>query len=169
MIKLYLIVISMFVVFSIISNLIMPNAFAIFYKEDFQITNVGLNNNHPFIKVQGQAGRSYSTSCGDECYYAYTFVTDRGIFALTVAQDFSGKKPSYGVEQFEINSFKVGECLIEKTALGQPKFMGSVAEYIPKELKFTSISKAYTMQVTLDDPDDNCNSGEHIYKILSSK
>ncbi|MDQ3084430.1 MAG: hypothetical protein M3Q77_06405 [Thermoproteota archaeon] len=151
------------------SALSISNAYAVFHREDFLITNMGLNNGVPFMELQGQPGRSFSVDGGDENYYAYTFVTDKGIFAATVSLDEDGDKPYYGVDRFDIKKFQIGECVNHKTATGEPKFTGKLAEYIPKEIIFTNVSEAYALQIIADDPDDDCETGEHIYKIFSSK
>jgi hypothetical protein len=152
------------------SALCIPNAFAIFHREDFIITDIGLNNGVPFMELQGQPGRSFSVGGGDESYYAYTFVTDKGIFATSVALNEDGNKPYYSVDHFDIKKFQIGECVNHKTATGgEPKFTGNLAMYIPKEIVITNVSKAYALQIIADDPDDDCDSGEHIYKIFSSK
>jgi hypothetical protein len=154
------------VLFSTIS---IPNAYSLFNREDFLITNIGQKNGVPFMELQGQPGRSFSVSGGDETYYAYTFVTDKGIFAATVALDEAGNKPYYGVDRFDIKNFQIGECVNHKTATGEPKFTGKIAEYIPKEVVISNVSKAYALQIISDDPDDDCETGEHIYKIFSTK
>ncbi len=151
------------------SALCIPNAFAVFHREDFLITDIGLNNGVPFMELQGQPGRSFSVSGGDESYYAYTFVTDKGIFAASVALNEDGNKPYYSVDHFDIKNFQIGECVNHKTATGEPKFKGNLAMYIPKEIVITNVSKAYALQILADDPDDDCDTGEHIYKIFSSK
>lgn len=166
MIRFFILLIGSFI--GIITSLFIPyGAFALFFKEDFQITNFGLKNNNPFIQVQGQAGRSFATDCGDECYYSYVFVTDQGTLADSIAGD--DNKPYYGVDHFVNTSFKVGDCVEHKIATGTYKFSGNTALYIPKNLKFNSISKVYALHITADDPDSKCKSGEHIYKIFSSK
>jgi hypothetical protein len=149
-------------------NLITSDALAIFHKEDFQITNFGLKDGNPYIQVQGQAGRSFSTDCGDECYYSYVFVTDQGTLASSVAND-DDTKPYYSVDHFGNKSFKIGDCIIHKTATGNYKFSGNTAEYIPKNLIFNTVLNVYAIEITLDDPDDRCSTGEHVYKIFSSK
>lgn len=122
------------------------------------------------MELQGQPGRSFSVGGGDESYYAYTFVTDKGIFADSVALNEDGNKPYYSVDHFDIKKFQIGECVNHKTAAtGEPKFRGNLAMYIPKEIVITNVSKAYALQIIADDPDDDCDSGEHIYKICSSK
>ncbi len=151
------------------SAICIPNAFAVFHREDFIITDIGLNNGVPFMELQGQPGRSFSVGGGDESYYAYTFVTDKGIFAASVALNEDGNKPYYSVDHFDIKKFQIGECVNHKTATGEPKFSGNLAMYIPKEIVITNVSKAYALQIIADDPDDDCDSGEHIYKIFSSK
>lgn len=161
-----IIIIIVIILFSALS---IPNAYAVFNREDFLITNIGLKNGVPFMELQGQPGRSFSVDGGDENYYAYTFVTDKGIFAATVALDEDGDKPYYGVDRFDIKKFQIGECVNHMTATGESKFSGKLTEYIPKEVVFTNVSKAYALQIIADDPDDNCETGEHIYKIFSSK
>jgi hypothetical protein len=149
-------------------SLFSSNAFAVFNAADFQITNFGLKNGHPFIEVQGQAGRSFSVSGGDESYYAYTFVTDKGTFSSTVTAD-TNTKPYYGTNHIEVGAFKPGACITEKISSGSPLFSGKFAEYVPKALTFAKVSHAYTYQVSMDDPDDKCPSGQHIVKVFSSK
>ncbi len=149
-------------------SLLNSNAFAVFYPSDFQITNFGLKSGHPFMEVQGQAGRSVSVSGGDETFYSYTFVTDKGIFSSTVALG-EGNKPYYGANHIEVGAFKVGACIVEKISSGSPSFSGKFAEYLPKSLVFNKVSKVYTYEVSADDPDDKCKSGLHIMKIFSSK
>lgn len=133
------------------------------------ITDIGLDNTVPFMELQGQPGGSFSISGGDESYYAYTFVTDKGIFADSVALNEDGYKPYYGVDHFDIKEFQIGEFVNHKTVTGEPKFRGNLAMYIPKDIVITNVSKAYTLQIIPADPDDDCDSGEHIYKIFSSK
>jgi hypothetical protein len=85
-----------------------PNTFAVFFNEDFQIVNFGLKNGNPFIDVHGKTGHSFSTGGENETYYAYIFVTVEGKFSSIVALDDSGAKtkPSYGVNQVEVTSFR---------------------------------------------------------------
>jgi hypothetical protein len=52
------------------STMCIPNAFAVFHREDFMITDFGLINGVPFMELQGQPGRSFSVDGGDESYYA---------------------------------------------------------------------------------------------------
>ncbi len=156
-------------VLGLLSIICVPNAFAVFHREDFIITDIGVNNGVPFMDLQGQPGRSFSVSGGDESYYAYTFVTNNGTFAASVALDEGGNKPYYSADHFDIKKFQIGECVNHKTSTGEPKFSGKKAEYVPKEAIITNVSKAYTLQIIADDPDDDCETGEHIFKIFSSK
>ena len=146
-----------------------PQAYGIFHREDFIITDMGLRNGNPFMTVQGEAGRSVSVDMGDESFYAYTFVTDKGVFAASVALGEDENSPYYSVDGFVVDKFEVGACLEDGTASGEPLFSGKTVEYIPKDIVIEEVSKAYAMQVTSDDPDDECQSGQHIYKIFSSK
>ncbi|HSA75432.1 MAG TPA: hypothetical protein VLE21_04520 [Candidatus Nitrosocosmicus sp.] len=68
-----------------------------------------------------------------------------------------------------MDRFEIGACLDDGTATGEPSFSGNTVEYISKDLGIENVSNAYTIQVTLDDPDDDCDSGQHLYKIFSSK
>jgi hypothetical protein len=149
--------------------LVISNAYAItFDKKDYMITNFGLKSGNPFITVQGKAGGSYDPSCGDECWDGYVFVTDKGTFQISVAEG-EGSKPYYGADQLKVNSIKSGECLLTKTAHGKPSFSGNTAEYTDHNLSFGKVNKAYTMQVSADDPDSKCITGFHIVKIFSEK
>ncbi len=146
-----------------------PQAYGVFHREDFIITNMGLKNGNPFMTVEGEAVRSFSVDGGDETFYAYTFVTDKGIFASTVALGEDDNSPYYSVDKYQLEKFEVGACLGEGTATGEPRFAGKTVEYIPKQIVFENVTKAYTLQVNSDDPDDECETGQHIYKIFSSK
>lgn len=146
-----------------------PQAYGLFHREDFMITDMGLKNGIPYMTVQGEAGRSFSVDKGDESFYAYTFVTDKGVFASTVAVDENGNSPYYGVDGFKVDKFEVMACLEDGPATGEPKFSGKTVEYVPKKVAIENVSKAYTIQVTSDDPDDDCQSGKHILKLFSSK
>lgn len=119
---------------TLFSSLSIPNVYSVFHREDFLITNICLKNGVPFMELQGQPGRSFSVDGGDENYYAYTFVTDKGIFAATVALDEDGNKPSNGIDRFDIKKFIIGECVNHMTSTGEPKFSGKLAEYTPKEI-----------------------------------
>jgi hypothetical protein len=165
----YSIVITITLSLSILLVTYVPQAYGVFHREDFIITDMGLKNGIPYITVQGEAGRSFSVDMGDESFYAYTFVTDKGVFASTVAVDEDGTSPYYGVDGFKIDKFEVMACLEDGTATGEPKFSGKTVEYVPKKVTIDNVSKAYAIQVTSDDPDDDCQSGNHILKIFSSK
>ena len=140
-----------------------------YFIERTLIADIGLNNGVPFMELQGQPGRSFSVDGGDESYYAYTFVTDKGIFAASVALNEEGNKPYYSVDHFDIKKFQIGECVNQKTATGEPKFSGKIVETFQSKLVITNVSKVYALQIIADDPDDVCETGEHIYKIFSSK
>ena len=72
----YSIVITITLSLSILLVIYVPQAYGVFHREDFIITDMGLKNGIPYITVQGEAGRSFSVDMGDESFYAYTFVTD---------------------------------------------------------------------------------------------
>ena len=146
-----------------------PQAYGVFHREDFIITDMGLRNGNPFMTVQGEAGRSVSVDMGDESFYSYTFVTDKGVFAASVALGEDENSPYYSVDGFLVDKFEIGACLEDRTATGEPRFNGKTVEYIPQDLVIENVSKAYAIQVISDDPDDDCESGQHIYKIFSSK
>jgi hypothetical protein len=40
-------------------------------------------------------------------------------------------------------------------------------EYLGHNSNLTAITHVYAIQVTLDDPDDECETGEHVSKIYS--
>ena len=146
----------------------LPQAYGVFHREDFIITDMGLKNGNPFMTVMGEAGRSVSVDMGDESYYAYTFVTDKGVVASTVALGEDESKPYYSADGFEVETFEIGACLEDSDLTGKPKFGGKTVEFIPQGFTIQNVSKVYALQVTSDDPDDDCQSGNHIYKIFSS-
>lgn len=157
----------MIIVTSLIFN---SNVYATFFKEDFQIVKFGLSDGNAFIQVQGQAGRSFPTlsECGDECHYAYTLVTDKGIFSIKVANN-GFDKPSYVPSHIKIQKFIEGVCITEKISSDKTKFNGSLAEYIPTNVTFKQVYSAHTYKVSEDDPTTNCPSGNHIVNLFSSK
>ena len=135
--------------------------------EDYIITDFGLRNgNTPFISVQGKAGGSYDASLGDEGYEAYVFKTDKGNFMITVAEG-SGTNPYYSTNHLLTNDIKLNECLDTESGRGKPSFHEHTAEYQGRNLNLTSITHVYAIQVTSDDPDEECETGEHVSKIFS--
>src|ERR687891_36558 len=108
--------------------------------EDYTITDFGLRNgNTPFITVEGKAGGSYDESLGDEGYEAYVFKIDKGNFMITVSEGF-GTNPYYSANHLLSNNIN---------------------------LNVTAVTHVYAIQVTSDDPDDECETGEHVSKIFS--
>ena len=135
--------------------------------EDYIITDFGLRNgNTPFISVQGKAGGSYDASLGDEGYEAYVFKTDKGNFMITVAEG-SGTNPYYSTNHLLTNDVKLNECLDTESGRGKPSFHEHTAEYQGRNLNLTAITRVYAIQVTSDDPDEECETGEHVSKIFS--
>ena len=45
----------------------------------------------------------------------------------------------------------------------------NTAIYVDPNLKFTKVNKVYTAQVISDDPDEKCETGQHIRKIYSNQ
>jgi hypothetical protein len=135
--------------------------------EDYIITDFGLRNgNTPFISVQGKAGGSYDASLGDEGYEAYVFKTDKGNFMITVSEGF-GTTPYYSSDHLLSNDVKLNECLDTESGKGKPSFHEHTVEYLGRNLNLTNVNQVYAIQVTSDDPDDECETGEHVAKIFS--
>ncbi|MGH9994976.1 MAG: hypothetical protein ACRD4J_07060 [Nitrososphaeraceae archaeon] len=157
----------------VIAVLLIPSIIAIplyaqeLRTEDYIITDFGLRNgNTPFISVQGKAGGSYDASLGDEGYEAYVFKTDKGNFMITIAEG-SGTNPYYSTNHLLTNDVKLNECLDTESGRGKPSFHEHTAEYQGRNLNFTAITHVYAIQVTSDDPDEECETGEHVSKIFS--
>jgi hypothetical protein len=157
----------------VIAVLLIPSIIAIplyaqeLRTEDYIITDFGLRNgNTPFISVQGKAGGSYDASLGDEGYEAYVFKTDKGNFMITVAEG-SGTNPYYSTNHLLTNDVKLNECLDTESGRGKPSFHEHTAEYQGRNLNLTAITNVYAIQVTSDDPDEECETGEHVSKIFS--
>ena len=100
---------------------------------------------HLCLSTERQAGRSVSVDMGDESFYSYTFVTDKGIFDASVAREEDGKSPYYSVDGFEADRFETGACLEDGIATGEPRFSGNNVEYISKDLDIENVSKPYTI------------------------
>lgn len=145
-------------------------AYAItFHEKDYIVTNFGVKNGNPFITVQGTAGGSYDPSMGDEGYQAYVFDTDKGIFEITVAEG-SSNKPHYSTDQILAKLIKLNECLIKnRETQGKPLFENNTVSYVDPNLNVGKVNKVYTVQVILDDPDEKCESGQHIRRIYSNQ
>jgi hypothetical protein len=139
-----------------------------FNEKDYIITGFGMKNGNPFITVQGTGGGSYDPSMGDEGYEAYVFDTDKGIFQITVAEG-SSNKPYYSVGHILAKEIKLNECLLSEGTHGKPRFDNNTVEYIDHNQNFTKVNKAYAIQVTSDDPDERCKTGEHISKIFPTQ
>lgn len=83
---------------------------------------------------------------------------------MTIDED--GNYPLYGVNHFDIQSINV-EYFKHVPTQGESKFSGKTAKHVPNNDLFENITKSYTLQITIDEPDDNCDTGGHIYKIFS--
>lgn len=135
-------------------------------ENDYIIKNFGLNDTNPFIIVEGMAGRSYDISMGDEGYNAYIFDTDKGIYQIAVSYS-GGNTPGYFSSRILSNISSVGDCLITEKTNGTPNLNSQTVEYVDSDIQFTDVSRALTIVVSLDDPDEECISGEHVRKIIS--
>jgi hypothetical protein len=134
---------------------------------DYIITDFGLrDSNTPFITVQGKAGGSYDASMGDEGYQAYVFKTDRGNFMITVSEGF-GTKPYYSANHLLSNDTKLNVCLDTESGRGEPAFHEHTVEYRGHNLNLTDVNQVFAIQVTSDDPDEECETGDHVSKIFS--
>ena len=136
-------------------------------EKDYTITDFGfLNSNVPFITVQGIAGGSYDASLGDEGYKAYVIKTNKGNFMITVAQG-PGSSPSYSAGRLLTNELELNGCLVTEETQVEPLVWGRVIAFLGQDADLTSISVVYAIEVTTDDPDDTCKTGDHLSKIIS--
>jgi hypothetical protein len=136
-------------------------------KGDYSITDFGLiNSDTAFITVQGRAGGSYDASLGDEGYQAYVFRTDKGNFMITVAQG-AGSTPYYSIERLLTNDLMINSCLITGEVPGEPRIQGHAAVLLGRNLGLASVNDVYAIQVSSDDPDNTCKTGDHVSKIIS--
>ncbi|HEU4443374.1 MAG TPA: hypothetical protein VFR94_01740 [Nitrososphaeraceae archaeon] len=139
-------------------------------KEDIRITNFGLNEKgNPFIELQGQVGKFIPD--GDEDFYAYVFYTDKGIFAVMVAEGEDEDKPFYSSAQW--NNIKHigdrGDCILSDKGRGHYKFSGHIVEFENPNISFSQVDKVEIVHVVSDDPDDECKTGEIIAEVLSQR
>jgi hypothetical protein len=136
-------------------------------KGDYSITDFGLiNSNTAFITVQGRAGGSFDASLGDEGYQAYVFITDKGNFMITVSQGAS-TSPNYSAERLLTDEVRLNVCLITEEDEGKPRLQGHAVVFLGQDLGLNSINEAYAIQVTTDDPNETCKTGDHVSKIIS--
>jgi len=160
-------------IFTVAVLLILSVAYAPSYAQklhtdDYIITDFGLrDSNTPFITVQGKAGGSYDASFGDEGYEAYVFKTDKGNFIISISEGGSGTSPYSSASHLLTNDIALSECLDTESGRGEPAFNQHTAEYRGHNLNLTAVTHVYAIQVTLDDPDDECETGEHVSKIFS--
>jgi len=120
------------------------------------------------MTVQGTAGGSYDPSMGDEGYEAYIFDTNRGIFQITVAQGTSiDGTPYYSTAHIISNQTEEGGCLLREDTDAKPNSDNHTVTYVDHNLKVTKIKKVSAVLVSLDDPGEQCSSGEHVNKIYS--
>lgn len=138
-------------------------------KKDYTISDFGfLNGKIPFITVQGMAGGSYDASLGDEGYLAYVIKTNKGNFMITVAQG-PGSTPSYSAERLLTNELELKGCLVTEESQIEPRIWGHVIAFLGQDLGLTSISEVYAIEVTTDDPDETCKTGDHLSRIISHR
>jgi hypothetical protein len=137
-------------------------------EKDYIITDFGIASGNPFITVEGTAGGSYDPSMGDEGYEAYVFDTDKGLFQVTVAEGES-EKSYYSADHLLVKGIKLNECLLSESTHGKPHFDNNTVQYIDNNQNFTKVNKAFAIQVSVDDPDRKCKTGEHIQKIFPNQ
>jgi hypothetical protein len=139
-------------------------------ENDYVIKDFGVKNGSLFITVEGTAGGSYDPSMGDAGYSAYVFDTDKGIFQVTVGEGIHNNgTPYYLTDEVVVNEIKLNECLSTKEAAGTPHLNDNTVEYVDKSTNFNSVDKVFAIQVRIDDPEENCETGEHVDKIYSSQ
>jgi len=147
-----------------------PGLYATSLEEnDYIIKDFGVKNGNLFITVEGTAGGSYDPSMGDEGYEAYVFDTDKGVFQVTVAEGIYNGTPYYLTDQVFANELKLNVCLFTKETAGTPHLENHSVQYVDQNANFTGVNKVYAIQVRIDDPDENCVTGEHINKIFSNQ
>jgi hypothetical protein len=65
---------------------------------------------------------------------------------------------------------KLDECLLKNREVqGKPAFENNTVMYVDPGLNITKLNKVYTVQVISDDPDETCETGQHIRKIYSNQ
>ena len=65
---------------------------------------------------------------------------------------------------------KLNECLIKnRETHGKPLSENNKVSYVDPNLNVTKVNKVYTAQVISDDPDEKCETGQHIRKIYSNQ
>ena len=139
-------------------------------ENDYAIKEFGVKNGRLFITVEGTAGGSYDPSMGDAGYSAYVFDTDRGIFQVTVGEGiYNNGTPYYLTDEVVVNEIKLNECLFTKEAPGRPNLYDNTVEYVDNSTNFDRVDNVYAIQVRIDDPDENCETGEHVDKIFSNQ
>ena len=95
--------------------------------------------------------------------------SDKGTFEITVAEG-SSNKPHYSTDQILAKVIKLNECLIKnRETHGKPLFENNTVSYVDPNLNVTKVNKVYTAQVISDDPDEKCETGQHIRKIYSNQ
>lgn len=138
-------------------------------QKDYTIKDFGIKDGTPFMLVEGTAGGSYDPSMGDEGYEAYVFDTDKGIFQVSVAEGvYKNGTPYYLTDQVSVKNVKINECLSTAATDSIPSLANHTVGYVDQNANFTKVNKVYTIQIRIDDPDKNCQTGEHINKIYSN-
>jgi hypothetical protein len=85
---------------------------------------------------------------------------------ITVAQG-PGSSPSYSAERLLTNELELNGCLVTEESQVEPRVWGRVIAFLGQDPGLTSINKVYAIEVTTDDPDDTCKTGDHLSKIIS--
>ncbi len=154
----------------LLTTISVPSSYAQkLHTEDYIITDFGLrDSNTPFLTVEGTAGGSYDASLGDEGFQAYVFKSDKGNFIISVSEPAGiDTNPYYSADRLLTSDITLNGCLHTESGLGKPSFQNHTVEYLGRNLNLTAVHHVYSIQVTEDDPDENCESGNHIDKIYS--
>jgi hypothetical protein len=85
---------------------------------------------------------------------------------ITVAQG-PDSSPSYSAGRLLTNELELNGCLVTEESQVEPRVWGRVIAFLGQDPGLISISEVYAIEVTTDDPDNDCKSGDHLSKIIS--
>ena len=123
------------------------NAYALFHAKDFKITNFGIHNHTPFLKIKGKAGGSKPVNL--KTIYGYVFKTNTGIFGV-VSHHGKDSIHQKGPNDTRYHAHKVtldkNNCITALKDIGIPSFGGHILKL--HDTHATKVNGVLTAKIT---------------------
>jgi hypothetical protein len=122
---------------------------------DFKIKSFGIQNNNPFLKVEGTAGGTQASN--HNTIYCYVFKTDKGIFAV-VSHSGKDSKEQSGPNDLDYHAHKVtldkNNCVSSLNEKGIADLSGNTVKVL--DTGANKVNSVLTAKLTVENNHDIC-------------